>query len=82
MGWIARVQFPAGERDISLLYSSQTSSGAIHPPIQWILGAISAGEKQQRCEADHSPPSNAKAKNDGAIASTLPYVFMVWYLIN
>jgi hypothetical protein len=35
--------------------------------IQWIQGAISPEVKWPGCEADHSPPSNAKVKNGGAI---------------
>jgi hypothetical protein len=38
-----------------------------HPPVQYVLGAVSLGVKQQGCEADHSPPSSSKNKNDGAI---------------
>jgi len=31
--------------------------------IKWILDAISLGMKWLGCEADHSPPSRAEAKN-------------------
>jgi hypothetical protein len=41
-------------------------------PIQWILGALSQEVKRQEREADHSPPSSADVKNDGAI-SALPH---------
>jgi hypothetical protein len=34
--------------------------GPSHPPIQWVLVALSLGVKQQVHEADHSPPSGAK----------------------
>jgi hypothetical protein len=44
-GWMTRVQFLAEERDISLLHSNQTGSGAIYPPIQWISGALFPEEK-------------------------------------
>jgi hypothetical protein len=37
------------------------------PPIQWVPGAFSPGVKQQALEADHSPPSDARVKNGGAI---------------
>jgi hypothetical protein len=37
------------------------------PPIQCIPAAFSLGVKWPGHEADHSPPSNAKVKNDGAI---------------
>jgi hypothetical protein len=32
------------------------------PPIQWVLGALSLGVKQNGCEADNSPPTSAKVK--------------------
>jgi hypothetical protein len=38
-----------------------------------VLGPLSLGVKQQECEVGHSPPSNAKVKNGGAIPS-LPYM--------
>jgi hypothetical protein len=37
------------------------------PPIQWVLGTLSLGVKWQGHEADHSFPSIAEVKNDGAI---------------
>jgi hypothetical protein len=33
-------------------------------------------------EADHLPSYNAEVKKWWGYASTLPYVFMVWLLIN
>jgi hypothetical protein len=41
--------------------------GFTQPPNQWALGALSPGVKWPGCEADHSPPSNAKMKNGGTI---------------
>jgi hypothetical protein len=38
--------------------------------------------KWQKCKADHSPPSSTEVKNACGYTSTLPYVFMVWYLIK
>jgi hypothetical protein len=32
-----------------------------------VPGALSSGEKWPMCEADHSRPSSAEVKNDGAI---------------
>jgi hypothetical protein len=55
-------------RDLSLLHSVRTGSGA-HPascPGGW-GGAISPGVKRPGREADPSPPSIAEVKNDGAI---------------
>jgi hypothetical protein len=34
----------------------------IQPSIQWESGALSAGEKRHRREADHSPSSSAKLR--------------------
>jgi hypothetical protein len=34
----------------------------IKPPNQWVPGALSLGVKRLGREADHSPPSSAKAK--------------------
>jgi hypothetical protein len=45
--------------------------GPTQPPIQWAPEAISPGVKQTGCEADHSLPSSAKAKNVGAIPPLL-----------
>jgi hypothetical protein len=36
--------------------------------MQWLLGALSPGVKLPGREADHSPPSIAEVKNDGAIS--------------
>jgi hypothetical protein len=32
------------------------------PPIEWVSGALSLGEKRPGREADHSPPSSAEVK--------------------
>jgi hypothetical protein len=50
------------------------------PLIQWIMGALSLGVKQQGCEAGHSTSSSAKVKNCGAVPP-LPHVFIVWCFI-
>jgi hypothetical protein len=34
-----------------------------HPPIQWVLGALTSGVRRPGREADHSPPSNAEVNN-------------------
>jgi hypothetical protein len=41
---------------------SRTALGPIHPPIQWIPGALLLGVKQSGREADHSPPSCVEVK--------------------
>jgi hypothetical protein len=38
--------------------------------------------KRQRYEADHSLSSGAKVKDGRSYTSTLPYVFMAWYLVK
>jgi hypothetical protein len=47
--------------------------GPIQPPNQWVPGALSP---------DHSPPSNAKIKNGGAILPIPSHVFMEQCLTN
>jgi hypothetical protein len=46
------------------------------PPIQWIPGALSPGEKRPGCEADHSPSSTVKVRKAWSYNSTPPYPFM------
>jgi hypothetical protein len=61
-GWTAGVRFPAGVRNFSVLHSVQSGSGSFSLPFNVYLGVKRPGH-----EADHSPPSNAMAKNGGAI---------------
>jgi hypothetical protein len=59
-------------QDISLLHSVQTGSGT-HPS-SYAMGTggfFPRGVKQSGRETDHSPPSSAEDKNDGAL-SPLP----------
>jgi hypothetical protein len=42
--------------------ASRTALGPTQPPIQWVPGAFSMRVKRPGREADHSPPSSAKAK--------------------
>jgi hypothetical protein len=42
------------------------------PPIQWVLEDLFLGVKRRGFETDHSPPSIAEFKNDGAIPP-VPY---------
>jgi hypothetical protein len=49
-----------------------------HPPIWWVLGAISPEVKWPENEADHSLPSSDKIKNGGAI----PPLPIAWCLIH
>jgi hypothetical protein len=50
-----------------LLHNAQTSSGPTRSPIQRVLRAMSPEVKRLGHKDDHSPPSCAKVKNDGAI---------------
>jgi hypothetical protein len=51
---------PATERDLSLLQSLHTASGASQRPIPFPPGI-----NRCRCEADHSSPSSAEVINAG-----------------
>jgi len=46
--------------------------GLLHPPIHWVLGALSPGVKWPGREADHSPPCSAKVENSWSYTSTPP----------
>jgi hypothetical protein len=64
---MAKVRFPAGARDFSLLHSMQTGSG-VHPA-SYPVGTEGSfpGVMRPGREAHHSLPSNAEFKNGGAI---------------
>jgi hypothetical protein len=66
----AGIRFPARKKDFCL-HSVRTGSGA--QPASYPMGTVglSPGVRQQRREADHSPPPSAEAKNGGAM-SPLP----------
>jgi hypothetical protein len=57
------VQFLTGAGIFLLATVSRPPLGPTRPPIQWILGALSAGVKWPGHEADHSPPSSVEVKN-------------------
>jgi hypothetical protein len=61
--------------------ASRSDLRPTQPPIQWTAGALSAGVKRPRREADHSPSPSAEFKNAWRYKSTPPYVFMAWYLV-
>jgi hypothetical protein len=67
MDWTARVQFPAGEEIFLCSTVARLTLGLTQPFVQWVLGALSPGVEHPGNEADHSPPSSAEVKNDGAI---------------
>jgi hypothetical protein len=49
---------------------------------QWVPETLSLVVKQQRREADHSPPSSATVKNAWIYTSTPPYIFMAGCLVK
>jgi hypothetical protein len=44
--------------------SSRPAMVSIQPPIQWLSGDLSPGAKRPGREADHSPQTSAKVKNN------------------
>jgi hypothetical protein len=68
-GWTAGVRFSSGLRDCFYSTASRLVMGLTQPPIQWVQRALSPVLKRPGHETDHSPPSSAKVKNDGAIPS-------------
>jgi hypothetical protein len=50
---------------------STLALGPTQPPIWLVLRAVTLGVKQPKREADHSPPSSAKVKNEWIYTSTL-----------
>jgi hypothetical protein len=53
----------SGKRFIYYVTASRPALRPNQPPIQWVLGSLSAGIKRQGREADHSSPSIADVKN-------------------
>jgi len=62
--------------------TSRPGLGPIHPPVQWVPGALSLVVKRKFCEADHSSISSAGVKNAWSYKYTPPIVFMAWCLVN
>jgi hypothetical protein len=67
MGWMAGLQFLAGPRDFSLLYSTHTSLGAYPASCSVRTRSYFPGAMWPRYEAAYLSPSTAKVKNDEAI---------------
>jgi hypothetical protein len=71
------------ELEIFLLdTTSRPALGPTQPPTQRIPGALSVGVKRPEREADHSPPSSARSKNEWSYNSTPQYGFMAWCLVK
>jgi hypothetical protein len=49
--------------------TSRPALGLTQPSIKRVPEALSPGVNRQGREADHSPPSSAEVKNDGATSS-------------
>jgi hypothetical protein len=60
--WGVGVWAPVGSRIFASRYSPDQLWGPTQPPIQWVWGFFPQG-----CEAEHSPPTNAKVKKRGSI---------------
>jgi hypothetical protein len=54
---------PGRGKRLSYCTMSKSALGPIQPSIRWVLEALSPGITWLGCEADHSPPSSAEAKN-------------------
>jgi hypothetical protein len=65
--WTVGVLFPAGTREFSLLHRVHTCSGA--HPASYPKNVGAPVVKRLGREAEHSPPSSAEVKYDGAIPS-------------
>jgi hypothetical protein len=52
--------------------------GAIEPPIQWVLEALSQQIKQLEHEVDHPSSFTDEVKKMWSHTSTPPYVFTAW----
>jgi hypothetical protein len=70
------VRVPIGSRIFFFPRCPRPALGPTQPQIQWASREISLAVKRPRGEAEHSPPSRAEVKNDGAIPP-LPYVVIV-----
>jgi hypothetical protein len=62
-----RDSIPGRGKFLPFVTASRHALGPIQPSNQWEPAALIPGIKRQGREADHSPPSNAKVKNGGAV---------------
>jgi hypothetical protein len=78
MGWTTGVRFLAEAGNFSQPHPGRFCQLAV----KWLSGFLEPGVKRPGLEADHSPSSCAQVKNAWSCKSTVPYVFMAWYLIR
>jgi hypothetical protein len=71
------VRFSAGARDVSLLSSVQTGSGAHPASYPMDTGGSFPGVKRPMREAEQSPPSSAEIKSGGALPPVLLHGVML-----
>jgi hypothetical protein len=81
-GWMTGFDFRQGQEIILYPTAFRLILGPMQPHKQWVPGILSLGLKWLRCEADCSPPSSAKTKNDVVIPPLSPHILIAWCLIN
>jgi len=71
------VQFSVGAmmEFVPFATASRHAQGPIHPPIQWVPGALTPGVKRPVLEADHSTSSSAEVNHHHHHHQ---YAFMTW----
>jgi hypothetical protein len=82
-GWSV-VRVPAGTGNFSLHHRVHTGSGA--HPASYPMGNRGSfpgeGVKRLEHEADHSPPSSSKVKNEWSYTSTPQYGLLAWCSVS
>jgi hypothetical protein len=70
----SRVRFPEEGRLGNFLFptASRAALGPTHPPLQWVVGALSLGVKRPGREADHHLHQVPRSKNTWSYTSTPP----------
>jgi hypothetical protein len=58
--------------------ASRMALGPTHPPIQWVIEALSLQVKRPGRETDHPPPYIVEVKNAWSYTSPPQYVSMAW----
>jgi hypothetical protein len=74
--------FPTGAGIFSLQHRVQIGYGAHPASCRMGTGALSLWVQRPEREADHPPLSSAEVKDTWRYASTPPYIFMLWPLVE